>query len=73
MTNKEKLNYMEKRIEDDLFWLIPLAIHLLETNDITGAHRLVSALNDLKLFKSYINDFRGERKDLIEEIEENEY
>lgn len=69
MTNKEKLNYMEKRIEDDLFWLIPLAIHLLETNDITGAHRLVSALNDLKLFKSYINDFRGEK---VEELIENE-
>lgn len=69
MTNKEKLNYMEKRIEDDLFWLIPLAIHLLETNDITGAHRLVSALNDLKLFKSYINDFREEK---IEELIENE-
>lgn len=71
MRTKEKLDYMEERIQDDLFWLTPLAIHLLETDDITGAHRLVSALNDLKLFKSYINDFRGEK--VIEEIEENEY
>lgn len=72
MIRKEDLDYMEKRIDDDLFWLTPLAIHLLETDDITGAHRLVSALNDLKLFKSYVNDFRGERKDLIDQEIEND-
>lgn len=57
MNTKDKLDYMKKRIDDDLLWLVPLAIHLLDENDIIGAHRLVSALNDLTLFKRYAEDF----------------
>ena len=63
---KEKLEYMKKRIEDDLFWLKPLAEHLIETDDIPGAHRLVSALNDLKLFNRYIDDMITESLDIAE-------
>lgn len=60
MNKEEKLNYMKKRIEDDLFWLVPISTHLLEVGDINGAYRVVSTLNDLELFKMYVEEFKEE-------------
>ena len=60
MNKEEKLNHMKKRIEDDLFWLVPIATHLLEVGDINGAYRVVSTLNDLELFKMYVEEFKEE-------------
>lgn len=60
-TNIEfNIEIMQKRIEDDLFWLPSVAIHLLEKDDITGAYRVVKALNDLKTLKSCLEDMKEE-------------
>lgn len=56
------IEIMEKRIEDDLFWLPSVAIHMLEKDDITGAYRVVKVLNDLKTLKNCLEDMKEQSK-----------
>ena len=56
------IEIMKKRIEDDLFWLPSVAIHMLEKDDITGAYRVVKALNDLKTLKSCLEDMEKQNE-----------
>lgn len=59
------IKIMQTRIEDDLFWLPSVAIHMLEKDDITGAYRVVKALNDLKTLKSYLEDMKKQSKEEV--------
>ena len=59
------IEIMEKRIEDDLFWLPSVAIHMLEKDDIIGAYRVVKALNDLKTLKNCLEDMKEQSKEEV--------